>query len=165
MATRLHYVKKAAKTYRGTGIKKGQPYYWYAFRYGPKIRSKSKPRRSALVRHEWDKFMLDLEDDVLALKVPDGTESVDVTEISSQLSIYADSVGDFKSELDERVSNMESAFPNGCPTLEMLTERVETLESLQQELDSAANDIEGEDGDTEESIETINNTIESINWS
>jgi len=46
---RVH-TQKAAKDYPNIGIKKGDTYYKWKFRYGPQIRSKTYPRQSQLTQ-------------------------------------------------------------------------------------------------------------------
>ena len=49
---RVYFVKKARKDYP-VGIKKGDSYYWWKFRYGGIHRSKTRPRPSQLTQSEF----------------------------------------------------------------------------------------------------------------
>jgi hypothetical protein len=44
--------------------------------------------------------------------------------------------------LEDRISNLESAFPNGCPALETLTEYKDDFETFRDSIDSAVSEIE-----------------------
>lgn len=133
--TKLHFVRRARKTYRGTGVKKGMPYWWWKFQKQPRRISLTKPPRSALVRSPFLSALLDLEDRYESLngnRVCESEEEVDdfndeVDEIASDLEQLAE-------ECEEARSNMADKFPNGCPTMELLEQRVERCREIAEEL-------------------------------
>jgi hypothetical protein len=47
---RVNFVKKARKAIPSSGIKVGDSYYWWKFRYGGKFVSKERPRQSQLTQ-------------------------------------------------------------------------------------------------------------------
>ena len=64
----VHFVKKARKTNKTLGIKKGDSYYWWKFRYGGKHVSTKHPRPSQLTQSDFLGTALGLQesiDDVL----------------------------------------------------------------------------------------------------
>lgn len=164
---RLHFVKKARKTIRGAGIKKGESYYWWKFRHGGKRVSKTKPRRSALTQSEFYGVMYDAEDDVAAA-IEAFQGGGDVADLACAINEAASSVSEQADECDDKASNLESAFPNGCPSLELLQNRAEQARSISDELESAAGQIEGsepEEGETDEDWRSgIVSEAEGVNW-
>lgn len=137
MTTRLHFVKKARKAYRADGIKKGDSYYWWKFAYGPKIRSKDEPRRSQLTQSEFIGAMLDFEDTYDALLAnPDPESLVD------ELKSLADEVRSYGDEQRDKAQNVEQAFENGSPVIDLLNERGDACDTIADELDGAASDAE-----------------------
>lgn len=159
---KLHFVKKAAKAHRGTGVKKGNSYWWFwtakpriKGARGRKIICKSKPARSAyLSSSPFIKAMLDLEDRMTVLQLPD-----DTTDIDDVLVEIADDVREVGSECQSTIDNMQVAFPDGCPTMEMLESRVSACETIADALEAAAGQID--DDTTPEQVEQI---ISQISW-
>lgn len=70
--TRLHHVKKARKSIKGTDIKRGDSYYWWQFAFRSKQVSKTRPRRSQyMTQSEHYGAILDLEDEINAMTAAD----------------------------------------------------------------------------------------------
>lgn len=156
---KLHFVRKARKSYKRWGIRKGQSYwFWYkmgAGRFSGKICSTSRPPRSAyLTSSPYTGAMMDLEDRFNGIDPEEGA-----LEVSSVLEDLASEVRDLGSECGDKVDGMSSAFPNGCPTLELLQARVDACEALARALDDAAGVLDGES--TREDVEAA---LAGIDW-
>lgn len=128
---RAHFVKKAAKDHPEGGIKKGEPYYWWAFmvggRGGPKHYSKSAPRRSQLTQSGFLGALYDIEDEISALAADDGLADV-VPDIAGRLNELAD-------EQEEKKNNMPDALQDG-PSGEQLQERADACRTAADELEA-----------------------------
>lgn len=57
---RVHHVKKARKD--NPVVKRGESYYWWKFRFGPKMYSRTYPKRSRLTRSGFLSTLWDIED-------------------------------------------------------------------------------------------------------
>lgn len=166
-----HFVKKARKSYKEHGIKKGESYYWWAFR-SPRGKggsgryfSKTPPKRSQLTRSEFYSALYDIEDRSNDLKAA-GYDSVssfegDVDNIKSDL-------GQLQSDTQEKLDNMPGGLQQG-DTGQLLQERIDGVEALIAELDGLDfSDPESEDAGGEEVEKKIQELIEEIhgfNWS
>lgn len=64
MAAKVHYVKSARKDYPAHGIAKGEPYYWWKFRYGGKHYSKTAPPPSRLTQSDFLREWLSIGEDL-----------------------------------------------------------------------------------------------------
>lgn len=156
---RVHFVKKARKARKAEGIKKGESYYWWAFRRGRtswKRFSKEPPRRSQTTQSEYYAAMYDVEDDYAAIDHGDARHAAEaVREIASRVS-------EMRDEINDKISNLENAFPNGCPTLELLQERIESLDALESNLEGVADDLDSLAGDHDSAVEE---TLGNADWS
>lgn len=139
---KLYFVKKAQKTYRGTGIKKGTPYWWFKHRRGPKVRCKTKPHRGAyattslFLRTVWL-----IEDDLR--KLMDDAELAETngdSESELDLGTEAELIRGLAEDCRFTKESIDRAFPNGCPTADQMEERAEACDSIADALE--AGDIE-----------------------
>ena len=131
---------KAAKDYPQHGIKKGDTYYYWQLYKGPKQMSLNRPRPSQLTGSDkLSRVYAAVE------SVEDSLESRDRDEVVEALNDAADEVREVAEEYGESADNMESAFPNGSPTIEECREKQENLEAFADELEGAASDIENLD--------------------
>jgi len=158
---RLHYVKKARKANKEHGIKKGDSYYWWKFAFGAKRVSKTRPPRSALTQSEFYGALWDAEDAVSdAISTwQDGDPEGSRDAIQSALQEAQSMVEDQQSQCDDKISGMESAFPNGCPTLELLQERRDFCDDLISELQNAESEVQ--DAESQDEAESA---ISNISW-
>ncbi len=158
--TKLHFVKKARKTKRGTPVKRGLPYYWFQFSRCPKQYSLTKPKRSAYAtRSEYLRTLMDLEDefnDVLK-EASSGQATLDETKAS--LEEMANEVAELRNDTADKLENVRDAFPNGSPTADLLEDRVEQCQTLKDELEAAASGIE--DDATEDDVASA---LEQVGW-
>ncbi|KKN79712.1 hypothetical protein LCGC14_0337340 [marine sediment metagenome] len=145
--THSHFVKSARKNYPNEGIKKGEPYYWWAFRYGGKHRSKIRPERSQLTQSEFLSRIWSLEDNAL--------QSIDCAEdcegVLSELE-------DIYTEEENKKDELNEGFKAGHIG-ELLEERYELSYEMWTDLDNLKSDLEGVEGD----IETKNNELQNLN--
>ena len=141
----VHFVKKARKADRNAGIKKGDSYYWWKFRFGGKNKSKSKPKQSQLTRSEFWGNIFGLQEDHEKPPEYDDLEST-VEEIKSQLEEWRD-------EQEERRSNMPDALQDS-ETGELLQERYDALDSAVSDLDGVGDFEIDEDEDKPEGAES-----------
>lgn len=136
---RLHHVKKARKAYRKHRILKGQQYWWYkhSIRHA-KVYCTIKPPRSAYATTSPVIGQL--------MDMADAWESAswklsEKSGLETMAAQFASDVEELINDNDGKISNLEEAFPNGCPTLETLNERKEELEALLEELQTAESDL------------------------
>ncbi|MCH9712694.1 MAG: hypothetical protein K0U20_08740 [Proteobacteria bacterium] len=139
---RVHHVKKARKD--NPVCKKGESYYWASFKTGPR----SSTKRYWLTRPKQSQLTLSKMSGVYAAdEAIDETIRADMTgeDISSAIQDVITSVEEVRDEYQESYDNMQDAFPSGCPTMEEIEEKVDTLDGWISELENAANDADALD--------------------
>jgi phage-related minor tail protein len=140
---RVHHVKKALKDYPDIGVKKGEPYYWWAFRFGGKHRSKTPPKASQLTQSEFLGAMADIEERIQGIADDDlAAAKTEVEEIVSELESLA-------SEQEDKLGNMPDGLQQGS-TGELLQSRADTTNEMASELEGIDLDLEKEEGETDE---------------
>lgn len=163
---KLHFVKRAAKTYRGTGIKKGQMYWWWQKMRprgaGPKVRgtifrSPVKPPRSAYATTSpFLGAMMDLED-----RFPNCESASDVEEIATEVRALGD-------DCQEKIDSVSQSFRNGCPTADLLQSRIDSCNSIADELDRIASEVDeilsNGENDPEKAVDSVEELLGSISW-
>lgn len=129
---RVNYVKAAAKD--NTVAKKGEPYYWWKFRYGGKHLSKTPPKQSQLTQSAYLQTIYSLQE----LEQP-------------EFDMLSDSLDDIKGQLEtlrdeqqEKLDNMPEGLQQGS-TGQLLQERYDACEN-------AVNELEGVDVPDEDTI-------------
>ena len=140
---RVTFVKKARKSYPGTGIKKGDSYYHWKFRRGSIHRSLTAPRRSQLTQSEYLGAMYDLEDrfqDALAV-FRDGTDNGDFDTFSGEVRDIAGEVREQGQNCADRRSNMPDQLQDS-ENGERLQSRSEACDTLADELEVLADTID-----------------------
>jgi hypothetical protein len=129
--TKIHHVKRARKDIWMKGqdgqsdeilIKKGEPYYWYKFRYGLKVVSKNYPTNVDKYPYALHKVFTQLEERV--------NDAIENEEYDSELE---DELQEFIFERNEAIGNMEEYFSDS-PQLDDMKEMVETAEGLLNDL-------------------------------
>jgi hypothetical protein len=154
---KLHYVKKALKSKKRYGIKKGKPYYWWKFgiRFA-KCYSLTKPPRSAYTTTSpYLRAMMDLEDRFHAISTAGTGESVagEIDEIVNELE-------SLQEETQEKLDAVGSTnLGNGSPVAELLQERVDACGNLLDSLRDAANAVEEIDDEEE-----ITSALSQVDW-
>ena len=159
---RVHFVKKARKSNKAYGIKKGESYYWWKFRHGGKRVSKKPPRPSQLTQSAFLSSFYSIEE-----AFSDATSGSIMPE--DALSACEDAISELENlrdETQEKIDNMESAFPNGSPALETLQEYLEKAEEAIQSMEDVKGEIESIDDDLsdEEREEAVSSAVSNMSW-
>ena len=128
---RVHHVKSARKAIPDSGIKVGDSYYWWKFRYGGKRVSKTPPRRSQLTQSDYYGQLYDLEDEIAALVADDSLPSA-VEDIASRLRDLGEEQGSKRDNMPEALHDSDTG---------------QLLEQRQSDCESAADEFEGIDMD------------------
>ena len=126
--------QKARKDYPPQGIKKGEVYYKWSFRFGGSYKSKTNPRPSQLTQGKMSGVLAAMEE-LEDFEIDGDTETGD---ISSALSDAASQIAEVAEEYRESGSGMEDGFGHA-------TERSDALQEFADELESFAQDVEGMD--------------------
>jgi hypothetical protein len=152
--TKLHFVKSAKKTRRRYGIRRGHSYYWWQFYRCDKQYSLTRPRRSQyMTRSPFLRAMMDLED--LLGNQTDPGEAVAVLEAAGG------TLRELLGGLRESMENLYERFPGGCPTYELLENRVSAVEGIIEQVELAAERVgDAPDEGKQEYVEAILGQIE-----
>ena len=148
-------VEKARKDYPEHGIKKGEPYWWWKFRFGGKHFSKTPPRRSQLTQSAFYATLWDIEDDVAELAPDEGLEA--------RIAEVAQALRDLGEECQSSFDNMPEGLQEG-DTGQMLQERIDACEAAADELESIDCDISNKDEDQtdEEFWEDVLEAVQAV---
>ena len=161
---KVNHVKKARKD--NPVAKRGEPYYWWKFRYGGKHFSLTYPKQSQLTQSPYLTVIYECQDAWSEVGSPDG-EQVTFSEkenIVSSLQQAADSMDSVVENLrelvdqyEESATNMEEYFP-GAEKVDMLRDSGQACEETCDEIDNmvqsvrdASDEISGMD-DPDESL-------------
>ena len=124
---RATFVNKARKDIPEAGIKAGESYYWWKFRFGGKHYSKTAPKRSQLTQSAFYSQVYDIEDDIAGAAADDSLRDI-VEDVVSRLNDLAD-------ECEGNLQNMPEQLQSS-PTGEMLQERADALRSAAEEFEA-----------------------------
>lgn len=147
---RVH-VKKARKDYPNAGIKKGDTYYSWSFRYGGKRMSKTKPRPSQLTLSKMSEAYAAseaLEDTIASASTPE--------ELKEALEQAAEEI---TAVADEYQSSMENMIAQAGQIYEDMEQKVSDLQDWASALESDVGEIESMDD--YESFEKLNADAQS----
>lgn len=131
---RVHHVKKARRDYPEDGIKRGESYFWWKFRYCSKSRSKSRPTPQQLTRSEFWSQVYDFQDEL-----SDCSDSDTLQDIIERIREFAD-------EQEEKRNNMPESLQE-VGSGEILMNRTEALTDWADELEDLDMDDEAFDFD------------------
>jgi len=157
---RVHFVKKAMKD--NVAVKKGEPYYWWEFRFGGKHYSATPPKQSQLTQSEFLSTVYDLNDRL------DSLTADDFSDLGFQLQDIADEFRSQAEECESKKSNMPDSLQES-PTGNLLEERAcacndiaDSLENIDCEVDESEweQEVKDELGETA-TPEEIEEEIES----
>lgn len=143
---RLHFVKKARKAHKDIGVKKGESYYWAAFRSGRssfKRKWKNKPRRSQLTQSDFLGALYDIEDDL---------HEADKDGIAEAIETAVGALRDLADETQSKYDNMPEGLQSG-DTGQLLEERVNKCNEIADELEGI--DVDVEDGHGDDVLDTV----------
>jgi hypothetical protein len=133
---RTHFVKKARKDYPEAGIKKGESYYWWKFRYGGKHMSKEAPKASQLTQSEFLSRLYDVQDRLANISADN------IEDIQTETESIAEELNEMASDCRDKHDNMPDGLQEG-EVGQMLEERADACEN-------AASELEGIDYDYDE---------------
>lgn len=158
---RAHFVKKARKNYPDAGIKKGDSYYWWAFQYGPMIRSKTAPKPSQLTQSEFLSTVYDINERLESLSAETAED------LESEVTSICDDIENLKSETEDKLNNMPEQLQQ-AQTGEMLQGRIDALDEMVSNLQSVSYDevpesLEGEDK-AADALEEAMSTVSVEKW-
>lgn len=140
MATTLHFVKKARKTIRGSGIKKGESYYWWKFYRLSKQVSKTKPKPSQLIRSEFLSTVQAYAEEIVGIGDIDTAQSR-IPEIIDELNTLAD---EQESKKENMPDSLQEAFVG-----ELLQSRADNLRGFAEALGAVDLNVGSADGEEE----------------
>lgn len=154
---RVNFVKRARKDHPG-GIKKGESYYWWSFRYGGDRYSKTYPRRSQLTQSRAGEVYADLESLEDTFKA--GERDLEtLAELIRTAASTAEEVGsEMRNNADEyfggggRVGELADGYDEWTNVLNEIADRLESLER-----DDINDDVEWDD----QIDEIVNEAIDS----
>lgn len=143
----------AQKDYPEDGIKKGDEYYNWKFRYGGLHRSKTPPKPSQLTQSEFLSQLYDIQDRLAEISGDDITMlQGDVESISEELNQMAE-------ECREKHDNMPEGLQEG-EVGQMLEERADACENAASELDGVDFDINDDQTFYDEVKEELEDDLE-----
>lgn len=151
---RVHHVKKARKDHPQYGIKKGESYYWWKFRFGGKQVSKTHPKRSQLTQSSFLSQLWDIEDGISERFV--GLDSSEDIELAKEELL--ENIEELKDECQESLNNMPYHLQDTSDAGTTLQERIDGLDGWVDELNS----IDMNNEDLESLIEEITNTSSNL---
>lgn len=135
---RVH-TQKAGKDYPSHNIKKGETYYWWKFRHGGKVMSKTPPKPSQLTMSKMSAAYAASEDLDSAI---DGADSLD--DLKDALQTAADAIRDVGQEYRDSAENIREHFPES-PTADDCEEKADGLEAWADDIENAISEVDGID--------------------
>lgn len=157
---RAHFVKKARKDYPQQGIKRGDSYYWWKFRFGGKHFSKAAPRRSQLTQSDFYSQLWEIEDNLAAEFEAFRNNGEDAEELRSFCDEASSEIEQLGEEQGEKHDNMPDQLQDSG-TGELLQERADRCSDLSQELQSLLD--QAEDKPEKEEKESEEDYTERLN--
>ena len=123
---KVTFVKKARKDIPGSNIKKGDSYFWFKFRFGPKYCSKTRPNRSQLTQSAFLSAWYDFEDEVNAMA---GIDEDGVQELIGRAE-------EMRDECQSSLDNMPEQLQESSDSGNTLRERIDELDNFISELET-----------------------------
>jgi hypothetical protein len=123
---RVTHVKHARKDYPQAGIKKGDSYYWWAFRFQPPHMSLTAPTRQQLTQSSFLQELYGIEDDIGALTAG--------AHLADELPEIIGRIEDLSSQCQDSLSNMPEQLQESSSAGQMLQERSDNLDSWASDL-------------------------------
>ncbi len=145
---RANFVKKALKD--NPAVKRGEPYFWWKFRYGGKHYSKTHPRASQLTQSDFMGAVLSAEEEI-----EDLDSNMERDDIASTVSSVVDSLRELADEQSEKRSNMPDSLQDG--------DTGQLLEGREQSANDMADEYDQVDLDNE-SLEDIIDELQQITY-
>ena len=150
------FVKAAAKDYPEHGIKKGESYYWWKFRFGGKHYSKTPPKRSQLTQSDFLSQIYEIEDDIAIF------ECNNPEDLRSALDDFASRISGLGEECSDRLSNMPESLQQGS-TGELLQNRADECELWASEVEAIdVPDFENTESPTDDEKAELESALEQL---
>jgi hypothetical protein len=153
--TRANFVKAARKDYPNAGIKKGESYYWWSFRFGGKHMSKVPPKPSQLTQSDFLSHLYDIQERIEAL------DADDISALQSTVGEIADELRALGDECNDKRDNMPEGLQDG-DVGQLLEARAEMCEQAASDLEDVDFEVD-EDGIREEVEEMADRADEDPN--
>jgi hypothetical protein len=152
---RANYVKHAAKDYPEYEIKKGEPYYWWKFRFGGKHFSKTSPSRSQLTQSGFLSNLYELEDGF----------SLDREDPASSIEDLKSEIESMKDECEGNLENMPEGLRENSSSGQLLQERIDQLQEWIDNLESIDADVDEElsEEEKEDRLNDIEQEVQDAN--
>ncbi len=152
-----HFVKKARKDYPDYDIKKGESYYWWAFRFGRKHFSKTQPRQSQLTGSAFLSSVYACEEQLSDLQVRQATDhDLKPSDIEDEIEDVVSQLQEASEECQSSLDNMPEGLQQGS-TGELLQGRIDEIDSMVSELQSV-------DCSEDRSVEDIFSDLDCITY-
>lgn len=148
---RVHFVKKARKNYPHDGIKKGESYYWWAFRYGGKHKSKTMPKQSQLTGSEFLSTVYSFQEEL-----EEGTFEATAEGLEEAKDERDRIVDELRSLADEQTEKRDN-MPEGLQYSEtgtLLEDRENYCNEFADELEAVDLEISRDDYESDEDFHT-----------
>ena len=141
---RANHVKHARKDYPEHDIKKGEPYYWWKFRNSPKQFSKTPPRPQQLTQSGYMSSVFDLNDTQNAIceEFADCKKKHFNENFESSVDEWKSAAEELRDGCQESLDNMPEHLQDTSSSGELLTERIESLESYISEIEGIEHEVE-----------------------
>ena len=153
---RVHTVNKARKDYPSFGIKKGDRYYWWEFRYAGKRMSTTYPKASQLTTSAHKGGCYSIQEQVERLTLEEIKNAYDVSEIVSDIESLRDEA---QNSLDNMPEQLQQA-----PTGELLQSRIDAMDQWVSEFEGVDLEID-EDTFSNEAEEKAEEELgDAISW-
>lgn len=181
---RVHFVKKARKD--NPVAKRGESYYWWKFRYGPKRYSKTQPKASELTQSQYLSVIYECQERFSYINDPTcmSIEYESLHEITdalsgaqNELSDIADSLEELIDQYEESASNIEEHFQyselaenlrtagDECQsTVDALRDLAQECEDAHSEVESLIQDFDEAEDVQDELVSDIEDVINNISW-
>lgn len=117
-------------------VAKGEGYWQWAFRFGPRHVSKTQPKRSQLTQSEWLGRAYALEEQMAV------AEASTAADLSSLKDEWLSEIESMKEEAEERLENMPEGLRENSSSGQTLQEYIDAFEQWYDELDGIDVDID-----------------------
>ena len=135
---RVIFVQHAQKDYPDRGIKKGEPYYWWKPNFGAKHFSKTPPKPSQVTTSAFMGTFLGIQEQADESR-PTYSAELEDSGLESWRDDLVSELESLRDETQEKLDNMPEGLQQG-DTGQMLQERVDGVESIISDLESASLD-------------------------
>lgn len=155
------FVKAARKDYPEAGIKKGESYYWWKFRFGGMHKSKTPPRASQLTQSE---FLGSIYGHLETLEDIE-LEGLTAEDLRSTVEGVAEEIRNLGQEQEDKVSNMPDSLQES-ETAQLLQNREASCEDLACNLESIDMDVDEDltEEDKKSRLEEILDEVQSHSY-